>query len=103
MRVEALGAGSAAGQELQQFSRWLLDIGEGKTGDRVKIPDDMLIDFEDDDAMIKDVFPDLAIGADSVDACILMPLTQEKGFKSFFCPPFFCTFPIILFTHSCQQ
>ncbi len=53
MRVEALGAGSAAGQELQQFSRWLLDIGEGKTGDHVKIPEDLLLDYEDEDAMIK--------------------------------------------------
>ncbi len=77
MRVEALGAGSAAGQELQQFSRWLLDIGEGKTGDRVKIPDEMLLDFEDEDAMIHDVFPDLISGGDMLHACILMPLTQE--------------------------
>ena len=77
MRVEALGAGSAAGQELQQFSRWLLDIGEGKSRERVKIPDEMLLDFEDEAAMIHDVFPDLVSGGDMLHACILMPLTQE--------------------------
>ncbi len=77
MRVEALGAASAAGQELQQFSRWLLEIGEGKTGERVKLPEEMLVDFADEDALIHEVFPNLASGGDSVDACILMPLPQK--------------------------
>ncbi len=82
MRVEVLGAASTAGRELQQFSRWLLDIGEGKTGERVKVPEDMLLDFDDEDAMIQEVFPDLASGGDSVDACILMPLAWRHIYYS---------------------
>jgi hypothetical protein len=77
MRVEALGAGTAAGQELAEFSRWLLNIGEGCSGDRVQLPEDIIMDFADEDAMIDDIFPDLATGGNAVDACILMPLIQE--------------------------
>jgi hypothetical protein len=47
MRMEAVGAGSAAGQDL------LLNFGEGMTGDRVKIPEDLLLDYEDEKAMLK--------------------------------------------------
>jgi hypothetical protein len=76
MRVEALGAGTAAGQDLAQFSRWLLDIGEGSSGERVKLPEDVILDYEEEVGMIDDIFPDLAFGGNMLDAAILMPLRQ---------------------------
>ena len=79
MRVEALGAGTAAGQELAEFSRWLLDIGEGCNGERVKLPEDMVVDYDDENGMIDDVFPDLALGGNMLDAAILMPLRQGNS------------------------
>lgn len=81
MRVEALGASTAAGKDLAEFSRLLLDIGEGRTGDRVKLPEDVVMDFEDENGMIDDIFPDLAIGGNMLDAAILMPLTRENSHK----------------------
>lgn len=77
MRVEALGADSAAGQELRDFSKWLLEIGEGRSGPKVKMPEDIVMDFEDDQAFIDDIFPNLASGGDTLSSAILMPLDQE--------------------------
>ena len=62
MRVEALGAGSAAGSELQEFCQWLLEIGEGKNGEKVKLPEAVVMDYEDEKAMIDDIFPNLTDG-----------------------------------------
>ncbi len=76
MRVEALGAGTAAGQDLAEFSRWLLDIGEGRSGERVKLPEDVIVDYDDENGMIDDIFPDLALGGNMLDAAILMPLMR---------------------------
>ncbi len=100
MRVEALGVGTAAGQDLARFSQWLLSIGEGQAGERVLLPDDILMDFEEEEAMINDIFPDLAAG-DTLHSAILMPLIQRepsemqmKMFPSFwlFCD-FLCSQP----------
>ena len=74
MRVEALGAGTAAGLELQRFSSWLLEVGSGTSGKHVRVPDKVFMDFEDKQAMINDIFPHLAVGGDSSDSAILMPL-----------------------------
>jgi hypothetical protein len=83
MRVEALGAGTAAGQNLAQFSRWLLDIGEGCSGERVKLPEDVIMDYEDETGMIDEIFPDLALGGNMLDAAILMPLMQGISHSPF--------------------
>jgi ATP-dependent DNA helicase PIF1 len=80
MRVEALGEGSAAGQQLRKFSKWLLDIGEGRSGEKVKVPEDMAMDFEDEQAFIDDVFPNLAAGGNTLNAAILLPLAQVTAF-----------------------
>jgi hypothetical protein len=80
MRVEALGEGSEAGQELKAFSKWLLDIGEGRSGAKVKLPEDIVMDFEDEQGFIDDVFPNLSVGGDSLKSAILMPLTQGPTF-----------------------
>ncbi len=78
MRVEALGAGSAAGKELQEFSQWLLQIGEGRSGEKVGLPEDIVMDFEDEKAMMQEIFPDLTDGAACLSSCILMPLMQNN-------------------------
>ena len=77
MRVEALGEGTVAGEQLKIFSRWLLDIGEGRNGDKVKLPEDIVMDFEDEQAFIDDIFPNLAAGGNTLNSAILMPLAQE--------------------------
>jgi hypothetical protein len=77
MRVEALGATSAAGIAMHTFSRWLLDMGEGKAGPKMVFPADMMMDYEDVDGMIDEVFPDLGVGRDSLNSCILMPLNKD--------------------------
>ncbi len=82
MRVEALGEGSIAGQQLREFSKWLLAIGEGQSGAKVKLPEDIVMDFEDEQAFINDIFPNLAAG-DTMNAAILMPLAQGT-FLNFF-------------------
>ena len=46
MRVELLGRGSAAATEVDAFSKWLLDIGEGRQ-DKVLIPPTMQALSED--------------------------------------------------------
>ena len=76
MRVEALGEGSDAGRHLREFSNWLLEIGEGRNGEKVKVPEDMAMDFEDEQSFIDDIFPNLAVGGNTLNAAILMPLTQ---------------------------
>ena len=85
MRVEALGAGTAAGRDLAAFSQWLLNIGEGNSGERVKLPEDVIVDYDDENTMIDDVFPDLALGGNMLDAAILMPLM--RGNSHFKIPP----------------
>jgi hypothetical protein len=85
MRVEALGAGTTAGRDLAAFSQWLLNIGEGNSGERVKLPEDVFVDYDDENTMIDDVFPDLALGGNMLDAAILMPLM--RGNSHFKIPP----------------
>lgn len=77
MRVEALGSSTTAGQAMQRFSQWLLDLGEGKEGTHVSFPAEMFVDFEDVENMIQGVFPNLNEGDGCLDSCILMPLNKD--------------------------
>lgn len=77
MRVESLGSGSAAAIAMQNFSTWLLEVGSGFAGNRVVLPREMMMEFDDVDRMIDDVFPNLDSDGESLNACILLPLNKD--------------------------
>lgn len=77
MRVEALGLQSSEGAAMHAFSQWLLDIGEGKQGTKLVLENDMVVDYEDDQRFVGDIFPNLRSGEATLDSCILMPLNKE--------------------------
>lgn len=77
MRVESLGVHSEEGREMQGFTSWLLKIGDGVEGGRLRIPIDMAADFDDMDALIQDIFPNLRSEEECLNSCILMPLNKD--------------------------
>ena len=50
-----------------------------QSGKKVKMPEDIVMDFEDEQALIDEIFPDLAIGGDCLNSAILMPLALETS------------------------
>ena len=77
MRVQALGSHTEAGAELQEFSDWLLEVGNGANGGDVLFPSQMVTPFEEEQELISKVFPGLHQGLDTIDSCILMPLNKD--------------------------
>lgn len=77
MRVQRVGRETQTGQQIEQFAKWLLDIGNG-VFKKVVVPSSMWVDFGEPLALIQKVFPELGTSESAAEgACILTTLNKH--------------------------
>ncbi len=75
MRVQLLlqdPARSADAARLQEWSDYLLQVGEGRTGQPMQLPEDMIVPGDQPLDLIRDVFGDIAADANARDPSTLI-------------------------------